>query len=44
MKADPAIWLAAAIGIVLGQRLDGPPYGKDGAVEYAHEGQTLAKR
>ena len=47
MNADPAIWLGAAIGIVLGLLVggwNGPPFGKDGAVEYAHEGHTPAKR
>jgi hypothetical protein len=40
MKLDPIISLAVAIGIILGLLVggwNGPPFGKDGAVEYAHE-------
>jgi len=47
MKADSTLWLAAAIGIVLGLIVggwNGPPFGKDGAVQYAHEDHTPAKR
>jgi hypothetical protein len=47
MTADPIIWLAVAIGIILGLLVggwNGPPFGKYGAVEYAHEGQTLGKQ
>jgi hypothetical protein len=46
MNADP-ILLAVAIGIILGLLVggwNGPPFGKDGAVEYAHEGVMLGKR
>lgn len=45
MKADPIIWLAVAIGIGFGLLVggwNGPPFGKDGAVEYAHERQAAA--
>jgi hypothetical protein len=40
MKLDPVILLAVAIGIILGLLVggwNGPPFGKDGAVEYTHE-------
>ena len=40
MKADPIVVLVVAIGIILGLVVggwNGPPFGKDGAVEYVHE-------
>ena len=40
MKLDPITLLAVAVGIILGILVggwNGPPFGKDGGVEYAHE-------
>jgi hypothetical protein len=39
MKLDPII-SAVVVGVILGLLVggwNGPPFGKDGAVEYAHE-------
>ena len=40
MQLNPLMWLAVVVAVILGLLVggwNGPPFGKDGAVEYAHE-------